>query len=81
MQYDRHKILPRLYCLWQDELGDDLYSRVRLVAKLEAACRAERRRGLANHWAYDLARHKAMVAALMEERQAIAAMWRRDHSL
>lgn len=79
--YNRQRDLPRVYCLWSDELGDDLYSRVRLVSKLEAACRAERRRGLANHWAYDLARHKAMLAYLNEERRAVIAMWQRDHAL
>lgn len=79
--YDRQRDLPRVYCLWQDELGDDLPSRVRLIPNLERQCRGERSRGLANHWAYDLARHEAMLAYLREERMALAAMWQRDHAL
>lgn len=79
--YNRQRDLPRVYCLWQDELGDDLPSRVRLIPNLERQCRHERSRGLANHWAYDLARHKAMLAMLNEERRAVIAMWQRDHAL
>jgi hypothetical protein len=80
-RYNRQRDIPRLFSVWRDELGDDLISRTKLVAKLERACRSERQRGLAEHWAYDVARHTAMVAVLEEEQTSLAAMWQRDHAL
>jgi hypothetical protein len=66
--------LARLIPLWPHELADvSPAGRTRLVAKLEAALRAERRRGRAGHWSYDLARHAALLGAWRTERAALAA--------
>ena len=48
--------------LWPHEL-DDLTSegRRRILARLRRALRAERRRGRAGHWAYDLGRHAELL--------------------
>jgi hypothetical protein len=34
---------------------------LRILARLRKALRAERRRGLAGHWTYDLARHVELL--------------------
>lgn len=47
--------------------------RERVLAKLEAHARAERRRGLAGHWTYDLARHNELVRIIGQERALLAA--------
>lgn len=61
--------LARLLPLWPREIADtSREGRVRLVAKLHRALKAERRRGLAGHWTYDLARHAALLAAWRRER-------------
>jgi hypothetical protein len=55
---DRRVALSRLLALWPHELDDDsAEARVRILGRLRKALRAERRRGLAGHWTYDLARH------------------------
>ena len=54
--------LPRLLPLWPHELSDDSPGgRHAIVCKLRRALRAERRRGIAGHWAYDLSRHVELV--------------------
>lgn len=61
--------LARLLPLWPREIADtSREGRLRLVAKLHRALKAERRRGLAGHWTYDLARHAALLAAWRRER-------------
>jgi hypothetical protein len=55
---DHRTALGRLLPLWPHELEDQsLPARLRIIARLRKALRAERRRGLAGHWTYDLARH------------------------
>jgi hypothetical protein len=55
---DRRVALSRLLALWPHELDDEsAEARVRVLGRLRRALRAERRRGLAGHWTYDLARH------------------------
>lgn len=81
MHYDRQRHLPELISLWPEDLQDDLISRTRLVRKLERACRWERWRGIVNHWTYSLPRHRAMLACLEYEREALAAKWRSQHGL
>ena len=55
--------LPRLIAAWPDEIAELAGSgRERLLAKLRKALRAERQRGLAGHWTYDLARHAELLA-------------------
>jgi hypothetical protein len=54
--------LPRILPLWPHELDDaSQEGRRRILAKLRRALRAERRRGLAGHWTYDLARHVELL--------------------
>ena len=43
------------------------------IAKMEARACAERRRGLAGHWTYDLARHTELVRVIELERALLAA--------
>ena len=72
---DRRERLARLLPLMPKELEDDsLGGRLRLVARLKRALRAERCRGLAGHWTYDLARHVALLHCYREE---VAALPRR----
>lgn len=68
LDYERSRDLPRLIPLWPIPCDDDgenasLY----VIARLRAALRAERRRGRAGHWTYDLARHAALVQAYKAE--------------
>jgi hypothetical protein len=59
---ERRNELARLLPLWPAEIDDlSLDGRRRIIAALERALRSERRRGKAGHWAYDLARHAALV--------------------
>jgi hypothetical protein len=56
--FDRRLALSRLLALWPHELDDESPpARRRILGRLRKALRAERRRGLAGHWTYDLARH------------------------
>lgn len=60
--------LQRLLPMWPAELADRTREgRRALLAKLRRALREERRRGLAGHWAYDLARHAALYRAYQDE--------------
>lgn len=78
-EIDRRCALGRLLPLWPHELEDEsVPARLRIVAKLRKALRAERRRGLAGHWTYDLARHvellrlyRAELAALREQPERV----------
>lgn len=66
--YDRRRDLPRLIPLWPHEIADDTpQGRARLIARLRTALRAERRRGLAGDWTYDLARHRNLLRAYRVE--------------
>jgi hypothetical protein len=59
---ERRTELRRLLPLWPHELADESpEGRRRILAKLRRALRAERRRGLAGHWTYDLARHVELL--------------------
>lgn len=71
-QYKRASELPKLLPLWPCEIADTSQSgRLRVVAKLRRALRAERQRGLAGHWTYDLARHRQLLAAFRAETAAL----------
>jgi hypothetical protein len=60
--------LQRLLPLWPAELADrSAEGRRKLMACLRRALREERCRGLAGHWAYDLARHAALFRAYQDE--------------
>jgi hypothetical protein len=43
------------------------------LARIEARACAERRRGLAGHWTYDLARHTELVRVIEQEKALLAA--------
>lgn len=66
--YDRSRDLPGLLPLWPAEILDvSLGAQQRIVARLRCALREERRRGLAGHWTYNLARHAALFRAYKNE--------------
>ena len=74
-RYDRHTALPKVLPLWPHELDDtSLEERRRVLARLRRALRAERRRGLAGHWTYDLARHVALLRVYRAELAALAEL-------
>ena len=56
--------LPRLIALWPNEVSENSApgEMDRLLGRLRKALRAERQRGLAGHWSYDLARHAELLA-------------------
>lgn len=60
--------LMRLLPLWPHEMADrSVTGRRRILALLHRALRAERQRGLAGHWAYDLSRHAQLLAIYRQE--------------
>ena len=66
--YSRARDLPKLIALWPHELDDQSQEGMfRVLAKLRRALRAERRRGLAGHWSYDLNRHLGLLSAYKGE--------------
>ncbi len=66
--YDRERDLPKLVALWPAEVADrSKVGRMLLLSKLRRALRAERQRGLAGHWTYDLARHRCLLLAYRAE--------------
>lgn len=72
---DREREIARLVGLWPHEIADvSPNGRARLIRKLALVLKAERRRGLAGHWSYDLARHAALVRVLRREQAALEAL-------
>jgi hypothetical protein len=64
----RETELMRLLPLWPHEVADQSPSgRRRNLALLRRALRAERKRGLAGHWTYDLSRHAQLLALYRAE--------------
>jgi hypothetical protein len=60
----RARDLPRLIALWPQELADPSpQGGLRTLSKLRRALRAERRRGSAGHWSYELNRHLGLLSA------------------
>lgn len=60
--------LARLLPLWPHELNDmTTAGREKRIALLRKSLRAERRRGLAGHWTYDLGRHSALLRCYKRE--------------
>ena len=60
--YDRRRELARVLPVWPHEIEDETPTgRARIIAKLQSALRAERRRGIAGHWTYDLGRHMELL--------------------
>jgi hypothetical protein len=66
--YDRSRHLARVLPVGPAEIADESISaRRRIVARLARALRAERNRGRAGHWTYDLNRHIALRQAYLAE--------------
>lgn len=66
--YVRARDLPSLLPLWPHELATPTPpEHARLLGRLRRALREERRRGLAGHWSYDLARHARLLRAYRAE--------------
>lgn len=63
--------IGRLLPLWPHELADlSAAGRAHVLATIERSLRAERRRGLAGHWTYNLARHAQLLRAYKIEKAA-----------
>jgi hypothetical protein len=70
---ERRMAIAKVLALWPHELADEsVHGRERILAKLQQALRAERRRGLCGHWTYDLARHVELLRIYREELAAAA---------
>lgn len=67
--YDRARHLPGLARATPQEIasGEPAVGR-NILGRLMRALRAERRRGRAGHWSYDLNRHIALMQAITAER-------------
>lgn len=73
-RYDRDWDLPRLLAVWPQEIADlSIEGRALILGRLEQALRAERQRGVAGHWSYDVARHAQLIVARRAEAGALAA--------
>ncbi|BCP52775.1 hypothetical protein K32_13920 [Kaistia sp. 32K] len=67
--YRRQTSLPPLLPMMPEEMADNGEAmRRRIVARLARALRAERMRGRAGHWTYDINRHIALRQAYEAER-------------
>ena len=70
--YDRRRHLPRILPVGPAEVADVSPSGIRsILARLARALRAERSRGRAGHWTYDLNRHIALAQAYESERRLL----------
>jgi hypothetical protein len=70
----RQRDLLRLLPLWPHEVADETPAgRRRIIALLRRALRAERQRGLAGHWTYDLSRHAQLIAVYRTEISVLGA--------
>lgn len=75
--YDRRTELPRVLALWPGELADDSpRGRKLILVRLRRALRAERRRGIAGHWTYDLARHVELLRIYRFELARVSGLGR-----
>ena len=70
--YDRRRHLARLIPVGPDEIEDESQpGRHAILAKLSRALRAERNRGRAGHWTYDLNRHIGLRQAYSTARRLL----------
>jgi len=70
--YVRQRDLPRILPIGPEELADETREACkRILARLARALRAERNRGRAGHWMYDLNRHIALAQACAAERRLL----------
>jgi hypothetical protein len=77
--YVRERDLPGLVRLnpFMCSASDSLGNAEAIIARLECALRAERKRARAGHWTYDLNRHIALRQALLAESERLSALGRR----
>jgi Family of unknown function (DUF6477) len=76
--YLRSRDLPKLIALWPHELDDESQEGMfRVLTRLRRALKAERRRGLAGHWSYNLNRHLGLLSAYQGELAALRASRRK----
>lgn len=67
--------LAKCQLFWPWGVADDsIAGRDHIIARLEIACRNERRSGLSGRWTYDLSRHQMMRDLLTTERAERAAL-------
>jgi len=79
--YERRRHLPWLAKATPAEIeSDDPATGHAIIARLERSLRAERRRGRAGHWTYDINRHIALSQALAAERARIAGSVAKDNA-
>lgn len=65
--------IARLVPMTETERSDvSPAGRLEIIRRLERALRAERRRGMAGHWTYDLNRHLALKQAVAAERARVS---------
>ena len=70
--YNRQRHLPRVLPVGPVEIGDRSAEGHRtIISRLTRALRAERNRGRAGHWTYDLNRHIALYQAYTAERRLL----------
>ena len=78
-RYERSRHLPRLIPVGPDTLDDDGDGARRVIlARLSRAIRAERCRGRAGHWSYDLNRHVGLCQAYVAERRMLGRGGQRE---
>lgn len=71
-RYQRDRHLPRLIPLTPKEIADTRpEARRAILTRLARALRAERNRGRAGHWTYDLNRHIGLRQAYAAERMLL----------
>lgn len=71
----RREDLKRLVPIWPAEADDlSLSGRRHIIRCLARALRAERRRGLAGHFAYNINRHAGLITIYKQERAALIAL-------
>jgi hypothetical protein len=71
--YDRDRHLPRLIPMEPKDMQDHRPEMRRaILSRLARALRAERNRGRAGHWTYDLNRHIGLRQAYAAERQLLS---------
>jgi len=73
-QATRIRKLGGLIPLWPNELEPTLTARATLIGTLRQILKAERARGLANSFAYDLPRHRALMREFHRERTEFALL-------
>jgi hypothetical protein len=72
LQYDRNRHLPRVLPANSEVFAEDTAAgRRKVLARIARALRAERNRGRAGHWTYDLNRHIALAQAYAAERRRL----------